>query len=105
MKVAIGADLNEYMHKHHHDTVMLSLIHDSYGPLNIYSKHPRIRYHEPKHLEAYDKYIVNDITVYVSKKVKAYNDQLMFVDEKLFGIHRCHVKGLNLDYTDKILHH
>ena len=105
MKVSIGTDLNEYMHSHHHDTVMLTLIHDNYGSGNIYSKHPRIRYHEPKHLEQFDKYIIDDIVVYVSKKVKAYDDKLKFVHEKMFGIHRCHVTGLNLDYTDDIMKH
>ena len=105
MKVSIETGLNEYMHSHHHDTLMLSLIHDNYGAGNVNSNHPRIRYHEPKHPELFDKYLVDEIMVYVSKEVKAYDDELEFVHEKLLGVHRCHVTGINLDYTENYMHH
>ena len=103
MKVTIQNELNEYMHSHDHDTISLKLIHDDYSSGNVYSNHPRIRWHEPKHMENFDKYIVDDITVYVAKNVRACDDKLEFVHEKLLGIHRCHVKGLNLDYVTEFM--
>lgn len=78
---------------------MLTLIHDNYGAANVNSNHPRIRYHEPKHPEFFDQYLVDDIMVYVSKKVKAYDDELEFAHEKLLGVHSFHAKGIKLDYT------
>lgn len=104
MKVTIQNELNEYMHSHHRDTITLQLIHDGYTTGNIYFKHPRIRLHGPKHAEKYEKFEVDDIIVFIEKNVKAEGDTLEFVHEKLLGIHRCHVKGLDLDYTKDFIH-
>ena len=105
MKVTIQNELSEYMHNHHHDTISLQLIHDGYSNGNIYFKHPRIRLHVPRRIQNYEEFHVGDITVFVEKHVIAKKNQLEFVHEKLFGIHRCHVNGLNLDYAKGFMDH
>lgn len=104
MKVTIQNELNEYMHSHDLNTISLRLIHDDYSAANIYSEHPRIRWEKPKHVERFDKYTIDDITVFVAKDIKAVDDTLELVHEKLLGIHRCHVKGLDLDYVKDFMH-
>lgn len=103
MKVTIQKELSDYMHSHNHDTISLRLIHDDLANGNLYSNHPRIRWSQPKHTERYDKIEVDDFTIYVEKDIKTNNDSLEFIDEQLFGIHRCHVRGLNLDFVDHIM--
>lgn len=101
MKVKIDHNLEEYMHKHHHDTISLKLVHDDLSIGDVNTKQPRINYKTPNHEEQFDKYIVDDITVYVSKNVECEKDTLEFVDEKLLGMHRCHVKGIKMDFLNK----
>jgi len=103
MKVTIQKELSEYMHEHHRDTISLRLIHDDLSNGNINSNHPRIRWSEPKHTERFDRIEVDDITVYVEKDIKTNNDSLEFIHEKLLGVHRCHVRGLNLDFVEDIM--
>lgn len=103
MKVTIQKELSDYMHEHNHNTISLRLIHDDLANGNLYSNHPRIRWSQPKHTERYDKIEVDDFTIYVEKDIKTNNDSLEFIDEQLFGIHRCHVRGLNLDFVDHIM--
>lgn len=103
MKVTIQKELSDYMHSHHHDTISLRLIHDDLANGNINSNHPRIRWSVPKHTERFDKIEVDDFKIYVEKDLKTNNDSLEFIHEKLFGVHRCHVRGLNLDFVEDIM--
>lgn len=105
MKVKLQEQLTNYMSDHHHNVISLKLIHDSYSGYDIHSQHPSIRYHEPKHMEKYNVFSIDDVTVYIEKNIKAYDDQLEFVDESLFGVHRCHVKGIDLDYAGDFMKH
>lgn len=105
MKVVLEPKLVDYMHNHHHQELSLQLIHDGYSGYDIHSQHPRIRYHKPRHIEDYNIFLVDDITIYVQKGVKATEEILTFVDEKMFGIHRCHVTGLAMDETDHFMEH
>ena len=97
MKITIHEDLMNYLHVHEHNIIKLKTAHEDYSVGNIYSKRPRISYHEPNHPERYDKYEVDDITVYVQKGIKTKNDHIEFILEKLMGKHSCHVKGIELD--------
>jgi len=101
VRVRLEEKLLNYMHDHQKDTIMLKLIHDDYSGYDINSKHPRIRYHTPRHPENYDVFTVNDITVYVERGIRAVDEELLFTYDKLLGIHRCHVMGLEL-VTDHV---
>lgn len=102
MNIRLEDKLVNYMHDHHKDTLMLKLIHDDYSGYDINSRHPSIRYHKPRHPENYNTHTVNDITVYVEKGIHAVDDELLFIDEKLLGIHRCHVVGVDLVTDQRI---
>lgn len=104
MKVTIQKELSDYMHAHNHNTISLRLIHDDLSMGNLYSNHPRIRWSEPKHVERFNKYVIDDITVFIEKDIKTTDDALEFIHETMLGVHRCHVRGLNLDYADNVLH-
>ena len=96
VKVKLDEKLIDYMHDHQKDVIMLKLINDDYSGYNFNTKHPRIRYHKPRHPENYDVYTVNDVTVYIEKDIETVDNNLLFTDDKIFGFHRCHVKGLEL---------
>ncbi|MBN2260626.1 MAG: hypothetical protein JW702_08770 [Clostridiales bacterium] len=101
MIVTVEKNLMDYLHEHHHDIIKLELIHEDYSLGNIYSKMPHISYHKPPNPEYYDKYTVDDITVYVEKGISAKNDQLDFIFEKMLGKRACHVHGIVLDEYPK----
>lgn len=103
VKVTIQKELSDYMHAHHHNTISLRLIHDDIGVGNMNSIHPRIRYKVPKHTERFDKFVVEDFDIYVEKGIEAKEETIEFIHEKMFGVHRCHVRGINLDFAE--LHH
>ncbi|MEA3424186.1 MAG: CC/Se motif family (seleno)protein [Bacillota bacterium] len=97
MKITIQDKLMEYLHEHEYKIIKLKLVHEDYSVGNVYSKRPIISYHEPNHLERYDRYEIDDIVVYIQKGIKAKNDHIEFIFEKLLGKHSCHVKGVELD--------
>ena len=97
MKITIHDDLMKFCCFGLTRIVKLKIVHEDYSVGNVYSRRPRISYHKPNHTERYDKYEVDDITVYVEKIIKTKNDHLEFVLEKLMGKHSCHVKGIELD--------
>ena len=98
MKILIQNDLKTYLDEHKHDTISLKLVHHDLSTGNIYTKVPEIKYHAPHDLDEFDDYDVDGIKIYVAKDIKAYDDTLEFVHEKLLGVHACHVKGLNLEH-------
>lgn len=104
MNVNLEKELVDYMHTHDHDVITLKLVHDAFSDYHYLSMHPSIRYKRPKHEERFEKFEIGDITVYVEKHVKTTHDELTFVDEKLLGIHRCHVVGLDLKVEDNLFH-
>lgn len=104
MKVTIQKELSDYMHEHKLNTISLRLIHDDLSNGNYYSNHPRIRWHEPKHMERYDKILVDGFSIYLEKDLHVKNDSIEFIHEKMLGIHRCHVRGLDLDFVEDIVH-
>lgn len=105
MKVQLEDQLVNYMHDHHHDILTLKLIHDTYGGTDVFTTHPSIRYKKPRHVEDFTTYHVDDITVYVSNEIKAKDETIKFIDEKMLGIHRCHVVGLDQDFITSFFNH
>ncbi len=98
MKILIQDELKAYLAEHEHDTITLKLVHNDLSTGNIYTKKPEIRYSPPHDLAEFDNYQVDSLNIYIAKDILAYEDTLEFVHEKLFGIHACHVKGLNLEH-------
>lgn len=96
MKVRLDKNLLDYMHEEQKTNLMLKLEHDDFSGYNANAKHPRITYHRPKHTKGYDAFTVDDITVYIEKGIQPQNDELLFVDEKFMGIHRCQVLGMQV---------
>lgn len=99
MRVVIEDELKEYMQKHNHDSISLQLSNRRMRNANALTTkriRPRIKYHQPKNVESFDKYNVDDIAVYVDKNLKTKDDTIKFVAEKTLGIKRCHVQGLDV---------
>lgn len=94
MKVKLDDNLINYMHDHHKHTLTLKLVHDDYSGYDIFSKHPKVSYHQPRHPENYNTFTANDITLYVEKGIRAKEEELLFKDEKVFGTHHCKVSGI-----------
>ena len=99
MKVRLGNHLEDYLHEHHHHTISLELIT---APIQhqgekFLSKprmpEPRIVFNEPMDITRYDKYLIDDITVYVSRKIKAINDEIVIMDQVVDGMDTCYVDG------------
>lgn len=104
MKVHLDKNLVDYMHDHHRNALTLSMMTDAH---TIYTygitKHPVINYKKPKNMELYDAYQVGDITVYVEKNVKTVNDELEFIDKKMWRFHRCQVRGIEYNYDPETI--
>jgi len=99
MKVMLGHHLEEYLHEHHHDTISLELSlqcapHKGEQFLtNGRMPEPRIVFNRPINLTGYEKYRINDITVFVARNIEAKNDKLIIMDQVVDGIDTCHVDG------------
>lgn len=97
MNVIIDHDFEQYMHNHHHDILTLKLVTSGYSIGVSTSVEPKINYRKPRHEELYDKYIVDDITVYVAKNIKSFDGTIRFEDKKILGMHRCNIRGVKLE--------
>ncbi len=97
LNIVLQDDLKTYLKQHHHTEISLRLIHNDYTTGNVYTEVPRIRFKEPRDIENFDAYTVDDVQVFVDKEVKANDDTIEFFEESMLGIHRCHVKGVRLD--------
>ncbi|MBI9011738.1 MAG: hypothetical protein JEZ08_05850 [Clostridiales bacterium] len=99
MKVMLGNHLEEYLHQHHYNTISLELTTDNtqhVGEQFIVRPRmpePRVIFSKPVTEDGYTKYLVDDITVYVAKDIKAENDEIEIMDQIVDGIDTCHVRG------------
>lgn len=99
MKVMLGDYLENYLHEHHHNTITLelSLQNETHPDEFVLSKpraaEPRMIFNRPTNETNFDKYLVDDITVYVAKNIKAENDVLEIIDQRVKGMDTCHVNG------------
>ncbi len=99
MKVMLGNHLEEYLHQHHHNTISLELTMNdtrrNSERLTVQSRmpEPRVIFTKPTNETGYTKYLVDDITVYVAKNIKAENNEIEIMDQMVEGVDTCHVRG------------
>ena len=99
MKIILDDSVKSYLKEHHHHDMTLKLQISDCCTGNINSKRPDISFKEPKHLENFDEYDIDEFRVFVQKDIDAYDDTLTFTDSKLIFRHAPNVIGLNLDHV------
>lgn len=104
MKVRLGQHLENYLHEHDHHTISLELMTtptEHLGErflLKPRMPEPRIIFNRPTDTTMYDKYLIDDITVFVSQKIEAINDELVIMDQVVDGKDTCYVDGWKNKY-------
>lgn len=99
MKVTLGNYLEEYLHEHHHNTISLELAlknEPHVGEMILSTPRmpePRMIFSKPVNESHFNKYSVDDITIYVAKNIEAEEDELEIIDLKVDGMDTCHVRG------------
>ncbi|MBN2795243.1 MAG: hypothetical protein JXR88_07565 [Clostridia bacterium] len=97
MNVKLEQKLIDYMHDHHKNVIALTLKQEDTSGSELQVKYPKVKYHKPNDEEHFQKFQIEDITIYVENDIPTLEDQLYFVDEKLFNIHRCQVIGVDVN--------
>lgn len=99
MKVMLGNHLEEYLHEHHHNIVSLELAlkTEPHAGELFMSKprmpEPRMVFSRPINETKFNKYLIDDIVVYVAKNIHAENNELEIMDQVVNGVDTCHVRG------------
>lgn len=99
MKVKLGKHLEDYLHEHHLQTISLELkMQTTQHEGETFRTKPRVNeprliFKKPVDVSDYEKYTVDDITIYVEKNIKAQNDELLIMDQVVDGMDTCHVEG------------
>lgn len=108
MKVMLGNHLEEYLHQHHYNTISLEL--DTTTPTTTTTTtttrttnekfrvkprmpEPRVIFSRPENTTNYTKYLVDDITIFVSNNIEATDDEIEILDQVVDGVDTCHVRG------------
>lgn len=97
LNVVLQDSLKSYLKQHHHDEVSLRIIRTNFTIGDVDSLEPHVYLEAPQNLEDYDTYLVDGVKVYVEKKIEAYDDTIELFEDKVLGVHRCHVFGVKLD--------
>lgn len=99
MRVEIQGALEDYLHEQKCDTISLELIQNTDNFTWFRRKNtmrPSIHYSKPDKTSNFDKYTVDDFTVYVDKEVQCKHDKLEFVQSSRGNAETCNVKGVRL---------
>lgn len=99
MKVKLGHHLEDYLHQHHHNVISLELTMENTKHVGekfttkARNPEPRLVFSQPMDQTGFDRYTVDDITIYVAQNIKAKNDELIIMDQVVDGMDTCHVEG------------
>lgn len=99
MRVKIENSFEEFLREHHYNTITLELAscNEPHDKELILSKpiaeEPRVIFSKPVNESHFQKHVVDDITVYVAKDIKAEDDELEIMDQRVGGMDTCHVRG------------